>query len=109
MEYIACTFYINKERNSWVWHFNVTKKLDALIQVLQIPLMLLQFFSSNTFFFQQVKKEHKIWEDLSYISFQFCEHELLLDLKEYNEKGWSILPNMYPCKVILNLLLLISA
>ena len=40
MEYFACTFYINKERNSWVWHFNVTKKLDALIQVLLIPLML---------------------------------------------------------------------
>ena len=34
LEYTACTFYINKERNSWVWHFNVTKKLDALIQVL---------------------------------------------------------------------------
>ena len=34
LEYTACTFYINKKRNSWVWHFNVTKKLDALIQVL---------------------------------------------------------------------------
>ena len=33
MEYIAFMFHINKARNSWVWHFNVTKDLNALIQV----------------------------------------------------------------------------
>ena len=33
MEYTAYVFYINTERNRWRMHFNVTKKLDALIQV----------------------------------------------------------------------------
>ena len=33
LEYTAYVFYINTECNRWKMHFNVTKKLDALIQV----------------------------------------------------------------------------
>ena len=33
MEYTAYAFYINTEQNTWKMHFNVTKALDALIQV----------------------------------------------------------------------------
>ena len=50
-------------------------------------------------------KEHKLQETPFNFSFQFCEHELLLDLREYNEKGWRILPKIYPCKVIIILLI----
>ena len=33
VKYTAYAFYINTERNIWKMHFNVTKALDALIQV----------------------------------------------------------------------------
>ena len=33
VKYTAYAFYINTERNTWKMHFNVTKALDALIQV----------------------------------------------------------------------------
>ena len=33
MKYSLYVFHINDARNSWVWHFNVTKDLNALVKV----------------------------------------------------------------------------
>ena len=47
MEYTAFAFYINTEQNTWKMHFNVTMKLNALIQVSLYALKLFYCLQAN--------------------------------------------------------------
>ena len=101
MEYTAYAFYINTERNTWKMHFNVTKKLNAFIQVSLYAFNLLYCLQAK-FNLQQIKEEHDAYDEATHFQFQFeiGSDRISLELdKKYTKEGWSIRAAVYPCKV----------
>ena len=79
-----------------MWHFNVTKDLNALIQVRTAC----QNINSLNCPFKHVKEEHSCWEGGSHFQFKFDKQVLQLELEEEKlHEGWKILPSVHPSEV----------
>ena len=79
-----------------MWHFNVTKDLNALIKVRTAC----RNVYVNFCIFKHVKEEHSCWDGGSYFQFKFDEQMLQLELEKENlHEGWKILPSVHPCVV----------
>ena len=79
-----------------MWHFNVTKDLNALIKVRTAC----RNVYVNFCIFKHVKEEHSYWDRGSYFRFKFDEQMLHLELEKENlHEGWKILPSVHPCVV----------
>ena len=71
MDYTAYVFYINFEWNMWKMHFNVTKKLDALLQVNTHSLLHVLLYYRLTFTCSKSRKSMMHMMRLLTFSFNF--------------------------------------